>query len=287
VQKDHLRKRIAGKSHEEVSKALFKSAMCSMEHALQHYRDKDDKHRTRFAVLHVFHSLELILKSLLARENKHLILSNLDRPSNHTVSVDIACNRLALLTDVAFSQRDIEAINHIRDWRNDLEHFLYEGDARNMQYHLEYLICLWWALVKKHTDYADNLLLNSDSLREVIEIDRNHNVLYRAAKDRLGKYMNSLPPDRVAAIKIELCVECMQETRVVDLSADETNCFYCNDSELIGECDACGEREVLYRDFDGKSLCSHCSSPDRLPDVSIDDSIYQERIDNTADPGDY
>ncbi|MDR5699959.1 hypothetical protein [Agromyces aerolatus] len=75
----------------------------------------------KFALLHLVHAVELVLKKRLHDEHRLLLFENVDRPVK-TISLQQALDRLQVIeVDVAAS--DVAAIRVAIKWRNSITHF--------------------------------------------------------------------------------------------------------------------------------------------------------------------
>lgn len=74
----------------------------------------------KFAVLHLVHALELILKERLHREHRLFLYENVDKRSR-TVSLEGALVRLSAI-DISVSEKEVSAIRTAIKWRNEITH---------------------------------------------------------------------------------------------------------------------------------------------------------------------
>ena len=81
---------------------------------------EDDARQWKFAVLHIVHAVELLLKERLHREHRLFIYQNVDKPTR-TVSLEGALFRLESI-DVAVTPADDQAIRTAIKWRNQITH---------------------------------------------------------------------------------------------------------------------------------------------------------------------
>lgn len=80
----------------------------------------------KFAVLHIVHAIELMLKERLQREHRLLVFQNVDKPGTPgqpgmTVSLETALPRLKN-AGVDLNDDDLRAIGKAIDWRNRITH---------------------------------------------------------------------------------------------------------------------------------------------------------------------
>lgn len=102
--------------------SLIENAYDSFGESLVCVRQADaDPPRWKFAVLHLVHAVELILKQRLLVEHELLIWHDVDRPGK-TVSLERALERLKAIR-VPLEPSDLAAIQTAIRWRNNITHY--------------------------------------------------------------------------------------------------------------------------------------------------------------------
>lgn len=90
-----------------------------------HGRSEDDPKALKFAILHVVHAIELLLKARLQAEHPSLIYENVDRRGK-TVSLRQAIERIVGATRIHLSSKEQRAIRKATEWRDAIIHHEFE-----------------------------------------------------------------------------------------------------------------------------------------------------------------
>ncbi len=110
---------------------LLDNAVNSIVHGMEHYRaGKNNTIEFKFAIQHIAHGAELLLKERLAREHALLIWEDVSKPGKRSVTWEAALLRLrAAGVDLTKYEQNLITL---RDLRNRIEHFvvtLHEKEA--------------------------------------------------------------------------------------------------------------------------------------------------------------
>jgi predicted RNA-binding Zn-ribbon protein involved in translation (DUF1610 family) len=99
--------------------------------AVAHLRDRKNRRSLKYATLHLFSGVEVLLKERLRREHWSLVFADSDKANLaafesgdfRSVDFDSALARLAGVCNVSMSKREKEALNSLRLSRNRLQHY--------------------------------------------------------------------------------------------------------------------------------------------------------------------
>jgi hypothetical protein len=111
----------------DIRMTLGENSIDSLQESLTKVRDAEANAAAwKFAVVHIVHAIELMLKERLQREHRLLIFQNVDKPGTQarpgtTVSLETALTRLQN-ADVDLDDDDLRAIGKAIEWRNRITH---------------------------------------------------------------------------------------------------------------------------------------------------------------------
>ncbi len=210
-------------SHDFVDEALKKAILA-----------ETDPINWKYGIFGLVQSIELLLKERLRREHPILIFKNIDDPK-HTVGLDLAIKRLKLLSSVEISKIDLKAIDLAKKWRNQIVHYEFEINPKELKLVFAQLLGFSMQFNKIHFDISLDSKINFKSWNEAIKIIEYSSELYKRAIDIIGK--ENREPDYIWN-----CPNCGYETFVVK---DGINtCYICGFAEEVIECFDC--KELLF-----------------------------------------
>lgn len=230
-----------------------------MKKGLEEYEKKHPSNvNYKYAVLHVGHSLELLLKSRLAFEDRFYILADLDKPDKGTINTRVACQRLRSLCRIDIKPNDLSVIEAIREKRNEIEHFAFEPDRESLDSILTVIVSFWLEFMKaQFPDYSISDLLDSGQVRLVGHMDREHHRLYETATRQINDVVRGLEEDDFPAV-VETCDYCLQHA-VLSITGRETaKCYYCQKEYAIGYCRRCQGAAAVTSVFAEMEVCEPC-----------------------------
>ncbi len=106
---------------------MFKHAIESFEHGLEHFLDNTDRSR-KFALLHIDQSIELLLKEKCMREGKSIYKSD-----GKTLSIHEAFQSIAKVASIPERPR----LEELHDLRNTIQHKGLLPDQATTQYYVD------------------------------------------------------------------------------------------------------------------------------------------------------
>lgn len=109
--------------------SLSENSIDSLNESLHKVREAQGKggREWKFAILHVVHAVELMLKERLRKEHPLFVFQNIDKPGTaekpgQTVSLETALARLQS-AKVPLKPADLQAIGKAVEWRNKITHY--------------------------------------------------------------------------------------------------------------------------------------------------------------------
>jgi hypothetical protein len=109
---------------------LLDNAVDSLRMGLSHYLDSNLQTRHKWAILELFHSVELLLKERLHREHHLLVYRNVDKPVDDDAQTVGLQETLARFADIGVElpKRYVAILRDLRRRRNQIEHHHFKAD---------------------------------------------------------------------------------------------------------------------------------------------------------------
>jgi hypothetical protein len=219
---------------------LFENAVDSLEVGMQFFKDRKPK----FAMLLVFHSIELLLKEQLSRKNPILIYRSIDKvisDDSQTVGLAESLVRFQNL-GINLTEDEKETLVALQKRRNRVEHHRYDPHnddretlGRSLRFIRMFVANHLGDDLKTHIDNAflveiDQLILSYEELKAIAEAEFEEWVA-RAYSEGF---------DDIAFKGTLDCPVCRQDFLVLNAPEVGNHCFYCRKAVEARECDACG-----------------------------------------------
>jgi len=219
---------------------LFENAVDSLETGMQFFRDKKPK----FAILLVFHSIELLLKELLSRQHPVLIYRKIDSnitEDSQTVGLAETLTRFKNV-GISFSKDETETLKALQRRRNRIEHHQYAPDAddhdtlgQSLKFIMSFIATHLNDDLKQHIDEAlvheiEAIILSFDEQLAVA----NYEYEQWAEKTFNGGFESE---DFQGTVD---CPICGQTLLVLGEPSIGDYCFFCRTEVNAAECDCCG-----------------------------------------------
>jgi len=220
----------------------------------------------KLAILCLCQAAELALKTRLQREHNALVYADLDRHCadprrRRTVSFEAATHRLQTWCGVV--TREWRAVRLVREWRNDIVHYEFEIDERQLKPKLASLLVFLEGFYRTHLDVQLSKKMGRQLWAEVLRLKAFVDELLKAARRRVKTESRGL--------NVETCEECGYDTRVDDGSS-YYECYLCGSAGDMSRCPCCGEIKPDYEiDVESEQgWCWRCAGMDKYLDVAID-----------------
>jgi hypothetical protein len=207
----------------------------------------------KFAIFNMCQAIELSLKERLRREHPILIFDDVDK-KNRTVSAQHAIRRLQKICNVPISKKDIETVDILTGWRNDIVHHEFSFGILEGKSALATLIGFITSFHSKHLSEIISDHIDSSLWAEAIKVEGYGNELFSRAVKRFEE-------ESIQKHDIFLCPTCGFSAFV--RRDDDILCYVCNTKEDSIECEGCHEvvpvsmTESSYLGFDEDSSISH------------------------------
>lgn len=264
-------KKLSKKEKEE----LIKNAISSFDHGIEHLVKESNDKNIKFSILHIFNSLELIIKAHLGEINEALLWENIDNgKGKKSLATYKLIDRVNLFSEYEFSETLIDNIKKLREKRNEIEHkeFIIENEQELMN--------ILFIVVEEIINFSQEVLERSDINEKFIEKWKSEYVepyMFIKAKfnKKFKKTMEEI--DRLGdnnKIKLEVCNKCFLKTIPYKEEEGVVECLNCKNKKYYILCNSCGKMFFSDGEFEISFLnriCRHCS---RKKDMEDDDFGY-------------
>lgn len=240
---------------------ILENALDSLRMGLKHYLDSKLETSDKWAILELFHSIELLLKQRLYEEHPLLIYRNVDKPVTddaQTVGLAEALARFQNL-DVELPTRYVTILRDLQRRRNRIEHHRFTPDADHRRVLGEALKFIGYFL-EEHLDQSLKDNLPSELFHQAKELMVEYDSLVRSAESEI-EYIFSrcrLDPKNYPDLAVGTCPECGNRTVLVGYG-DRDMCYFCDEPVIVELCEYCGEH-LPGDDFAGSGICHRCFS---------------------------
>jgi hypothetical protein len=195
---------------------LEKNAESSLIHGVEHFlkyqKEKKDIDM-KFAIIHIFHAIELYLKARLAQEHFTLIFKEIDRNidvKRNTVSVDVAIQRLR---NAKVDVGDTDCVISLKDERNNIEHHELKQSENSLNNYVGQAIVYIEEFIKREKGKRISSVLTRPVYHELYVYVNEYKKKLKEATNRMTQYINAL--ESGYAYKILRCKYCNQNTIVI------------------------------------------------------------------------
>jgi len=234
--------------------SLLENGIDSIKHGIAHFVKSDYK----YAILHIFHGIELLLKESLYRIRPILIYRDIDRlikEDSYTVGFDSLITRLENVNLIKLGAESIP-LRNLQRYRNRIEHKSITLDKKSAEDILgESLKFIFkFSKEKLEINLEDHVSKsNWERIEEMI-------VSYDERMEKAIKEMNDIIPgdkDGLLYHRLE-CPYCGNETVLYeDGGAKEAKCFFCHEPVHIFICGSCGT-SYAFVDRRSEQPCDAC-----------------------------
>lgn len=242
---------------------LIENALDSLEHAIVHLAIAEEftisDHKR--VILDLSHVAELLFKERLRRIHPAFIFTNIDKyPSKtaHTVSANIALQRLCNIGGIEFDKEDRAALKTIREKRNEIEHYEFQITDDESR------LVVGNVLVFIFRFACDELSLDW-SLRRIE--DPNWSKLNEFVEFFESQRKSVLEQLEGSGLPIQDCPVCRNDT--FDLESEV--CILCGHREEVLECNLCKADYLNSNvEYENAGLCPKCEWEDGYASVNCE-----------------
>lgn len=217
--------------------SLVENGIDSIKHGIEHFVKSDYK----YAILHIFHGLELLLKESIYRTHPILIYKNIDKPvreDSHTVGFDVLVVRLENLKLIKLDTECI-ALRNLQIYRNRIEHKSVTLNKKTAEDMLGESLKFIFKFSMEKLNIDLKKYVGESEWKEIEEIIVSYDERMKMAIEK----MNDVIPageDSLLYQKLE-CPYCWNETVLYEpCGSNETKCFFCHEPVYIFTCESCG-----------------------------------------------
>lgn len=238
---------------------ILENALDSLRMGVRHYLDTSLATRDKWAILQLFHAIELLLKERLRQEHKLFIYRSIDKPitpDSHTVGLQEILARFANLR-VELPQEYVKILGDLQRRRNTIEHHRFSPDASHRQVLGEALKFIVYFL-KEHLDEDVEDHLPPELFSQVKELIFEYEELMRRAKASLEAACSRFSPKEQSLLETGVCPECGNETVLIG-AGDEPFCHFCQGTVSVRRCQECGQY-LPADDITWADMCHDCFS---------------------------
>lgn len=235
---------------------LIENASDSLEHALKHMGPVEEKGLGNWKriIVDLAHVVELLFKEKLRQIHPAFVFTKIDSyPAQglHTVSSDLACQRLQKIGGIKFTKADLNAIQTAREKRNEIEHFEFSISDREAKALVGQVLLFIFHFSDEHL----NLDWKSTHLKE-----SKFAVLYRYTEfynNYLKAAYKKIEEEGLSVIK---CTSCHNLT----FDINNQRCLVCSHEEEVLDCRWC-KGPYIY------SSCAYDEMAELCPDCEYKD----------------
>jgi hypothetical protein len=242
---------------------LEENATDSLIHAREHFLTSDQPRDLKYAILHVFHAVELFLKARLAQAHPILIYSRPEAASDDATTVDFQTLTARLRkVGVDFSEEDMKDLNSLRRVRNSIEHHQFVGSRKEITGYIGQAMRFLETFLDSQMDISLKDNLKDETYQILSEALYTYQERLEKAQQRMAEYIDPRDPKGYEAIQ---CDWCFHETVLVPdpSSKDRTaRCLLCNEKYYVETCSRCGSVILSAQPpdaDDGMAICDNCT----------------------------
>jgi len=245
---------------EEEKTEILSNAYTSFTHGIDHFSEYAEytggEKNIKFAILHIFNTIELLVKAYLGSINLYLLKERIDDGKAYddeqkTAGITILLDRMKKFSDVDFGIKLRERIEILRKKRNEIEHkkFIFENESDLLILMCDVINGL--VVFSKNYIYFDihpDLLGTNTKLKFYktrIKFDKKYAEIIKKIEDLKHK----------GYLAIE-CPSCLNITLPYK-QVSKARCFMCNENFYIQKCHSCPN---LCTDVqNGQRVCNECT----------------------------
>jgi len=243
---------------------IFENAIDSLVMGIRNYTDRELDSSNKWAILEVFHAVELFLKERLFQEHRLLIYRHIDKPIGddaQTVGLQETLTRFTNI-GVALPEKYVGILKDLQKHRNRIEHSHYKADPSHSHLVGQALQFIGF-FVEEHLQQDLETHLTTDVFKHVKELLIEYDLLIARAEGAMSKALEKVRYREQDLIDKAHCPECGNETVLIGLE-EQPYCYFCEAS--------------IY----GLSRCSYCAEflpeSDFLLDTGICRSCFDYKI---------
>lgn len=227
---------------------------------LRHYHDEELETRDKWAILALFHAIELLLKERLHREHPLLIYRNLDKKIDDGNSPTVGLQEIRSRFDnlaIKLADGHARILDDLQGRRNRIEHHRFIPNDSHRPVLGKALKFITYFL-EVHLGEQLEDLISAEQFDDIKELVLSYDELVCRAEASVDAALSHFHPKDHPLIGIGTCPQCGNRTVLVD-SGEESFCHFCRQKVQVNLCDYCGEH-LPPGDFMGSNICYSCFS---------------------------
>ena len=212
------------------------------------HASRDEERSWKYAVLHSWYGMELLLKARLAREHWTLLFYNIDQADKakfaqgdfRSIDSNQAYNRLRQICNVEIDRNDWKRLVFLRNLSNQVRHYVGVYNSNQAK-------SLVWKCTNIGIDFCNEQEMLNDS-PEIQNLVYEINNLMQEFDDFVDQRLTSIAsyPDFTPEVE---CIKCWQEA--CTMNNDGTKCHFCGieiDADTLNQWLA----DMVYETTDGE-----------------------------------
>lgn len=222
-----------------------------------HYLDKRLKTSDKWAILELFHTIELLLKERLYREHPLFIYKNVDQPvgdDSNTVGLRETLVRFDNL-DIEIPEDYRKILLDLQKRRNRIEHHRFVPDKTHRHVLGEALKFINYFLEEHLEEDLENHL-PAKLFEEAKSLILSYDKLVRRAELDVRSVVNKFDPKEQSMMEVATCPQCGNETLLLDAGEEEDKCYFCDEQVQTRRCWECGT--AVDPDTLVGTICQNC-----------------------------
>jgi len=219
---------------------ILENALDSLRMGVGHFLNKKLTTADKWAILELFHTIELLLKERLHRENPLFIYKNIDQPvgdDSYTVGLREALARFTNL-DIEIPKEYAAILLDLQKRRNRIEHHRFVPDESHHHVLGEALKFIKY-FIEEHLDEELEQHLPAKHFEEVKTLILSYEELVQRAESDARSILDHFNPKERSLIDVEICPQCGNESLVIGAGEEEDKCYFCDEQVVFARCWEC------------------------------------------------
>jgi len=241
----------------EQKNEILRNADVSFDHGIDHFSEyADGEKNIKFAVLHIFNTIELLTKAYLGSINLNLLKEKIDdgvyNDKSKMPGIKVLLDRMNKFSDVDFGEELREKIEILRIKRNEIEHKRFVSkDEDGLLILMCEIINGLFVFSKNHMDFdiCPELLSNAKVKFHNTRIKLDEN--YARVIKEVGFWKSK-------GYVITECPSCLNLT-VPYKKKSKVKCFMCNEFFYVHKCYNC-QNNLCLDIQNGQGICDECTN---------------------------
>lgn len=236
------------------------NAKTSLRHGIRHYlrymRLKSNRNDLKFAIIHVFHAVELYLKARLVQESPLLIYSRPEEKiteDTHTVQFNPLMSRLANADVNLTKHRTV--LESLQKIRNRIEHHQVKSTIPEIKDYIAKAARFLNEFLAAELDVKLVDVVGDTNYRFLIKQIYSYEERLTGALSDVAKKITGCAVG--AELLIYICPKCKNKT--LTLENKKTHCHFCDEDPVSTICLYCGAPTAVNTSDD--MFCDNCRTP--------------------------